>query len=400
MEAHAQSFVMPLLDDLLADESRRQQEFPVVREHVFLAHAGVTILPRRVTKIMQEHLEASCLRMQEYPEAWKAVTETRGIAARLIAARSSEISLIGPTSVGLSLVASGLPWRAGDEIVINPDDYPANVYPWRDLERHGVVIRELRPERLGEITPQLVEEALTPRTRLVALASCHYLSGYRIDVDAIGRLVRGRGIWFCLDAIQTVGAFDTRVDHVDFLSADSHKWMLGPMTAGLFYVRDEWQEILRPGLLGSWNVRSPNFIAQSGIEFERGGRRYEPGALNINGILGMRAGIELIEEMGINAISHQLLQLKKRLHERLAPLGFEFLGPSPDSPSASGITTVWHPQLKLETIQQGLATQQISVSLRHTRDGRSHIRFSPHFYNTLVEMDRVADVIETLVADQ
>lgn len=393
------SFPMPALDDLLADESRRQEEFPVARESIFLAHAGVTILPRRVTRIMQEHLEQSCVRMQEYPEAWKAVTETRGVAARLIGAKASEISLIGPTSIGLSLVANGLPWRAGDEVLINPDDYPANVYPWRDLARHGVVVRELKPERLGEITPQLVEAALTPRTRLVALASCHYLSGYRIDVDAIGRLVRGRGIWFCLDAIQTVGAFDTRGDHVDFLSADSHKWMLGPMTAGIFYVRDEWQETLHPGLLGSWNVRSPNFIAQPGIEFERGGRRYEPGALNINGILGMRAGIELIEEMGIPAISHQLLRLKKRLHERLAPLGFEFLGPPPESPAASGITTVWHPQVKLEPIQEGLAAQGIAVSLRHTRDGRAHIRFSPHFYNTIVEMDRVADVMAALMAN-
>lgn len=391
---------MPALADLLSNESLRAEEFPLVRDSIFLAHAGVTILPRRVARVMQEHLEQSCLRMQEYPEAWKAVTETRGVAARLIGAKASEISLLGPTSVGLSLVAAGLPWKAGDEVIINPDDYPANVYPWRDLERQGVIVRELKPASLGEITPDLVEAALTPRTRLVALASCHYLSGYRIDVDAIGRLVRGRGIWFCLDAIQTVGAFETQVDQVDFLSADSHKWMLGPMTAGIFYVRDEWQDMLRPGLLGSWNVRSPNFIAQNEIAFERGGRRYEPGALNINGILGMRAGIELIEEMGLPAISEQLIRLKKRLHERLAPLGFEFLGPPPDSPAASGITTVWHPRLKLEPVQEGLAAQRIAVSLRHTRDERAHIRFSPHFYNTESEMDRVADAVETIVSSQ
>lgn len=391
---------MPPLSDLLSDESLRAEEFPLVRDSIFLAHAGVTILPRRVVRVMQEHLEQSCLRMQEYPEAWKAVTETRGIAAGLIGAKASEISLLGPTSVGLSLVAAGLPWKAGDEVVMNPDDYPANVYPWRELERQGVIVHELKPASLGEITPDLVEAALTPRTRLVALASCHYLSGYRLDVDAIGQLVRSRGIWFCLDAIQTVGAFETRVDHVDFLSADSHKWMLGPMTAGIFYVRDEWQDILRPGLLGSWNVRSPNFIAQAGIEFERGGRRYEPGALNINGILGMRAGIELIEEMGLPAISQQLIRLKTRLHERLTPLGFEFLGPPPESPAASGITTVWHPQLKPEPIQEGLAARRIAVSLRHTRDGRAHIRFSPHFYNTVTEMDRVADAVAELVAAQ
>ena len=118
---------MPTLADLLSNESLRAEEFPLVRDSIFLAHAGVTILPRRVTRVMQEHLEQSCLRMQEYPEAWKSVTETRGVAARLIGAKASEISLLGPTSIGLSLVAAGLPWKAGDEVIINPDDYPANV---------------------------------------------------------------------------------------------------------------------------------------------------------------------------------------------------------------------------------------------------------------------------------
>ena len=189
------------------------------------------------------------------------------------------------------------------------------------------------------ITPELVEAALTPRTRLVALASCHFLSGYRIEADVIGRMLRARGVLFCLDAIQTLGAFETRVDHVDFLSADSHKWMLGPMSAGVFYVREELQERLRPSLLGSWNVRSPNFIAQPDIEFENGGRRYEPGALNIAGILGMKAGIELLLETGISAVSAQLLALKERLIAGLGPLGFHHLGPRAGV-NASGITKI------------------------------------------------------------
>jgi cysteine desulfurase/selenocysteine lyase len=384
---------MVTLDQLLTDEALRRAEFPVVGNGIFLAHAGVTILPRRVVRVMQDHLEQSCLRMQEFPEAWKSVTETRGVAARLIGARASEIALIGPTSVGLSLVANGLEWRAGDEVVFHADDYPANVYPWRDLERHGVIVRALRPEKTGDITLELVESVLSPRTRLVALASCHYLSGQRIDVDAIGRMLRSRGILFCLDAIQTLGAFETRVDHVDFLAADSHKWMLGPMSAGIFYVKEELQEQLRPSLLGSWNVRSPNFIAQADVAFERGGRRYEPGALNINGILGMREGIEMILELGIEPISAQLRRLKARLHERLAPLGFEFLGPEPAHPLTTAITTVWHPERPLEPLNEHLTKNGVTASLRHTRDGRAHLRFSPHFYNTEAEMDRVGDLM-------
>lgn len=387
---------MLTLDALLSDEALRQQEFPVIKDSLFLAHAGVTILPRRVTRTMQEYLEQCCLRMQEYPEAWKAVNETRVAAAELIGAKASEIALIGPTSVGLSLVANGLPWQAGDEVVCYLDDYPANVYPWTDLERHGVVLKRLQPAAPGAITPELVEAALTPKTKLVALASCHFLSGYRIEIDRIGRMLRERGILFCLDAIQTVGAFETRVDHVDFLSADSHKWMLGPMSAGIFYVREELQDRLRPSLLGSWNVRSPNFIAQEEIAFERGGRRYEPGALNISGILGMKAGIDLIQEVGLPAISAQLLKLKARLHAGLQPLGFTFLGPDPHSINASCITTIQHPQRSLADISAHLTAHNITTSLRHNRAGQPLLRFSPHFYNTEAEMDRVAQVIDEM----
>ena len=190
---------MLTLDALLSDEALRQQEFPVIKDSLFLAHAGVTILPRRVTRTMQEYLEQCCLRMQEYPEAWKAVNETRVVAAELIGAKASEIALIGPTSVGLSLVANGLPWQTGDEVVCYLDDYPANVYPWTDLERHGVVLKRLQPAAPGAITPELVEAALTSKTKLVALASCHFLSGYRIEIDRIGRMLRERGILFCLE---------------------------------------------------------------------------------------------------------------------------------------------------------------------------------------------------------
>ena len=376
---------------LFTSEAERLAEFPVLRDSLFLAHAGVTILPARVTRVMQDYLHEACTRMQEFPEAWRATNETRAVAAQMLGAKAAEISLLGPTSLGLSLVANGLDWQPGDEVVCYQDDYPANVYPWTDLARHGVVVKLLKPEAPGVITPELVEAALTPKTKLVALASCHFLSGYRIEIDRIGRLLRERGVLFCLDAIQTLGAFETRVDHVDFLSADSHKWMLGPMAAGVVYVREEMQERLRPTLLGSWNVCSPNFIAQPEIAFEKGGRRYEPGVLNIVGILGMKAGLELLLEKGIPQVSEQLLRLKTRLVEGLEPLGFRFIGPK-SGLNASGITTAFREEGSgppVEKVFEHLAAQKISPSLRHDRAGRAYLRFSPHFYNTEAEMDRV-----------
>ena len=198
-----------------------------------------------------------------------------------IDATPEEIALLGPTSLGLSLFAGGLDWQPGDEVVYHADDYPANVYPWLDLARRGVVPRALQPERPGEITPAVVAAALTPRTRLVALASAYFLTGYRIDVDAIGQMLHERGVLFSLDAIQTLGAFPFSVRHVDFLAADAHKWMLGPLAAGIVYVKRAHFERLRPILLGAANVRSPDFISQGEIRFSDTAARYEPGVLNL-----------------------------------------------------------------------------------------------------------------------
>jgi cysteine desulfurase / selenocysteine lyase len=386
---------MSLVQSLASSDAARHAEFPITRDSIFLAHAGVTILPRRVSKVMQDYLEHSTLAMQEYPEAWRAVTETRVVAAKLIGAKSNEISLLGPTSVGLSLVANGLSWQAGDEVVCYLDDYPANVYPWLDLQRQGVVVRFLKPDVLGGLSPEVIERELTAKTKLVALASCHFLSGNRIQIDVIGQMLRSRGILFCLDAIQTVGAFKTTVEHVDFLSADSHKWMLGPMSAGIVYVREELQEQMRPTLLGSWNICSPRFIAQPEIVFENGGRRYEPGAMNISGILGMKAGMELLLEAGIDDISARLLLLREHLIAKLEPLGFDFLPIAPGC-LPSGICTATRRSdvgLGAEALFDHLAKHNIAVSCRHDRTGTAYLRFSPHFYNTPAQLDRVAEVI-------
>ncbi len=381
---------------IFPDESTRLAEFPVARDSIFMAHAGVCILPRRVAKAMQDYLEMCCLAHQESGAVWHTLNETRGVAAELIGAKASEISLLGPTSLGLSLVANGLPWQRGDEIVCYHDDYPANVYPWMDLQRRGVVLKFVQTDAPGAITVESVERTLTSRTKMVALASCHYFTGFRIDVNAIGKMLRDRGIWFCLDAIQTVGAFDTRVDHVDFLSADAHKWMLGPMAAGIFYVREELHDVLRPSLVGAWNVKSPNFIAQDTVEFERGGRRYEPGVLNAVGIIGMKAGLEMLLELGIANISARLLSLKSHLVPKLEALGFGVIPPTGGGAASSITTATREAGAPLEDVFAHLAKNHVVVSLRHNRAGKAHLRFSPHFYNTEAEIDRVIDLIGQL----
>ena len=383
---------MTTIDALLHDEATRQAAFPVCRNAIFLAHAGVTVLPRVVADAVIDFTRRASEHHQEFDVLLKVIQKTRALAARFIGGNPDEIALLGPTALGLSLVANGLPWKAGDEILCYADDYPANVYPWIDLRRLGVVIRRLEPERPGEITPELVAAALTPRTRLAALASCNFLSGYRIDVNAIGRLLHERGVLFCLDAIQTLGAFPLSVEQVDFLSADAHKWLLGPEAIGIVYVKKEHFSLLRPTLLGAWNVRSPNFIAQDEIRFPDSAIRYEPGTLNMAGIHGLNAALELLGGCGIEAVAERILMLKAHLVRALLSLGFELFGPA-SGPNASGITTFFHRNASTSALFRKLEERGIVASLRHNRGGSEMIRISPHFYNTVEELDRVVEAL-------
>jgi cysteine desulfurase / selenocysteine lyase len=383
---------MDLLELIQSDEQQRVHHFPICRDRIFMAHAAVTVLPRMVEEAINR-LVARCSReFVEFSEMIQLIQATRESAARLIRGSADEVALLGPTSLGISLVANGIDWQPGDEVLCYFDDYPANVYPWLNLRSRGVNVRFLEPKALGELTSQLVANALAPRTRLVALASCNFVSGYRIDLDAIGQLLQDRGVLFCLDAIQTLGAFPTTVEHVDFLSADAHKWLLGPVAVGIVFVRKSLFDLCRPTLLGAWNVKNPNFITQSEIEFVPTAQRYEPGVLNFPGIAGLKAALDLLLELGIERVAQRIRSLCQQLSEGAQNLGFDLLSPV-EGPAASGIVTVAHQSRELEVLNRRLLQEGIIASAREDRTGRKLLRFSPHFYNTAAEVDRVLQAL-------
>ncbi len=382
------------LSDLLRDEELRRREFPVCAQKTFLAHAAVCPLPRAAADAVIEQARAATVSgPEDYVTALRQIKAARETCARMLDGVPEEVALLGPTSLGLSLFAGGLDWQPGDEVVYYAGDYPANVYPWIDLARRGVVPRALRTERPGEITPEAVEAALTPRTRLVALASAYFVTGYRIDVDAIGQMLHARGVLFSLDAIQTLGAFPLSVRHVDFLAADAHKWMLGPLAAGIVYVKKEHFGRLRPLLLGAANVRSPDFVSQAEIVFTDTAARYEPGVLNLGPILGMAASLEMLMAAGKDRVAARIGSLVGRLAAGLGKLGFEPAGPVTGR-NASGILAVTHPSADLTRLFQALQERKTTASLRHDAHRRAYLRWSPHFYNTEEEIDRAVEIVK------
>lgn len=383
------------LAEIIGNEEKRLARFPIAREKIFLSHAAVTALPHCAAQAMADYAYSSCKDHQEFPEFMKTMAETRQLSANLIGAEASEVALLGPTSLGLSLFAKGISWEPEDEVICYMDDYPANVYPWMELERIGVKVKYLKPDELGVITPELIEYNLSDKTRLVALASCNYLSGYRIDIDSIGKMLGQKNILFALDGIQTCGAFPTSVEHVDFMSADAHKWLLGPMAMGIVYVKQKNFDLLRPALLGAWNVRSPDYITQQEISFHNSARRYEPGVLNASGIVGLKAVLEMIQKIGIDSISERLLEIKSILVKGLESLGYKIHGPR-DGKNASSITTFSHQSKKSSQIFANLNNAGIIASCRKNRQGEELLRFSPHFYNTEREINQSLDILAQL----
>jgi selenocysteine lyase/cysteine desulfurase len=385
-----------VIAQLAADENLRQREFPICARKIYCAHAADAPLPRRVAEAMRESIKRASIDARQYENELVRIEEARALVAQLLGAETDEISFTGPTASGLNTVANGLEWKPGDEVVCYLDDYPANVSPWLALERHGVKPVLLETASIGEITPEIVERALTKRTKLVALSTANYCSGYRIDLDAIGAVCAERGVLFSVDAIQTLGAFPVPLQNVDFASAGAQKWMLGPSGAGIMFVKKSRCDLLRPAIIGGWNVVSTNFIAQREIQFERGGRRFEPGAYTHSVLAGLRAAVELLLEVGAREISDQIRSLNQLLRDQLAPAGFEFLSPIKEK-NRSGILTFRHPRISSDRLGEELAKEDIIVSVRFDRANRTWLRISPHFYNMAADMERLAAVLTQAV---
>jgi len=376
------------IQELHQNEEWRRHEFPVTRQKNFLAHAAVCPLPRRVAEAIRQHAEAATLDDQETAFNHTQIKETREVLARLIGAEMSEVALVGPTSLALSYVAGGLSFRRAANVLVYYDDYPSNVYPWMALAEKGVEVRLINIKELGRIREVDVIGQVDENTALVALASCHFISGWRIDYEGIGRALREQGILFCVDAIQTLGAFPMNVAHVDFLAADAHKWLLGPCAAGLLYVRKAVQDLLEPVVLGWHNVRCPNFVAQDRIVHPPDARRYEAGSLNLPGYAGLKAAAELLLEVGVENIAAELLRKTNRLVPELKARGWDVLGAGMSEKHRSGIISFRRDDVDLAAVHAKLAAGNIVVSFRTDRAGRNFLRFSPHFYNTDAELDQ------------
>ena len=372
----------------------RDEEFPVTRECVYLNHAGVGPLSRRAATrmaMMAETVSRSGDRL--WPDRMEEADRVRGLAARLLGAREShEVAFVENTSTALSLVAEGLDWQPGDNVVGAALEFPSNVYPWMGLAARGVEYRQVE-ERGGRIDPGEILARIDSRTRMLALSWVQYASGFRSDLARLGRACRERGILFVVDVIQGLGALplDVEADFVDVAAASAHKWLLGPEGIALLYVSDRVVERLRPARAGWRSMRDPFQWTAYDLTWNQGARRFESGTLNAYGIVALGGSLEVLLRVGAEEIEPRVLALADLAARGLEALGFSVVS-SRRRGETSGIVTAVPPDRNAQSLIKPLDQRGIVVAARAGR-----LRIAPHFYNTADEIERCLAELAELI---
>jgi selenocysteine lyase/cysteine desulfurase len=314
----------------------------------------------------------------------RRVEQVRRLAARLISAEPAEVALVHNTTEGIGFVAEGFPWREGDNVVTLGNEFPTNVYPWMNLATRGVECRLVPCERERLDLAQL-EHTIDARTRLVAVSWVGYLTGWRNDLDAILEIAHRRGALLLVDAIQGLGVLplDVQRTPIDFLAADGHKWLLAPEGAGIFYMRREHLERLRPVMVGWNSVAHSGEFTRLDYELKPSAARYEGGSLDMVGLLGLGASLDLLGEYGTAAISERLLALTDLLCERLARVG-AVIASAREPGRKSGIVSFEMPGRDPQQLRRRLQSLGVVVNCRGGR-----LRASPHAYTNAEDIERL-----------
>lgn len=365
-------------------------EFPVTENYVYMNHAGVAPLSRRVRDAMIDFVHDATDNGAVNVDSWVETAERcRRVAAQLINADASEIAFMKNTTQGILIAANGIDWREGENVVTTAVEFPANVYPWWSLkERYGVETRMV-PEYEGRIHPDDIVAAIDEKTRAVTISHVEFASGFRNDIKTIGKICRERDIWFVVDAIQSVGAIEVDVKSccIDILAADGHKWLLAPEGAAIFYCTKEKLDRLINTNVGWASVVNPREFLDYDLTMKPDATRFEEGSYNSIGLYGLNAAIDLLLEVGITTIEKQVLKLTSTLIRGLEDKGYRVTTPKAESERAGIVIFETNRHTPTEIFEL-LQDKKIITAERGTG-----VRISPHFYNTESEIKHLLEVI-------
>lgn len=370
-------------------------EFALAADLCHLNHAAVGPWPRRtadaVAAFAAENARQGSL---AYPRWLATEQRLRERLARLVGGAAEDVALVKNTSEGLSILAHGLPWRAGDGVVGIDQEFPSNRIVWESLAERGVSWRGLDLERSRDPESDLCA-LCDDRTRLVAVSWVQYARGLRLDLARIGDFCRARGILFCVDAIQGLGAlpFSLTASQADVVVADGHKWMLGPEGVALLYVRPELRARLTLRQFGWHMVEHIGDFDRPAWIPAASARRFECGSPNLLGIHALEASLSLLEEVGPDHVWRLLQSRTEHLIAQLDRRGYELLAPR-DPARRAGIITFRVPGRAAEWLYPRLMARGVLCAQRG-----GGIRFSPHFHTPLAVIDRALDILDAIARE-
>lgn len=369
-------------------------EFPLDPDLVYLNHAAVAPWPTRTAEAVKTFAEENCSRGAAGYKNW-VLTEQRlreQLRAFINAPSVDDIALVKNTSEALSMVASGLDWRFGDNVVSSNEEFPSNRIAWEAQKRYGVEFREVDLHSVAEPEQALID-ACDKRTRVLAISSVQYGSGLKLDMTRLGGFCRERDILFCVDAIQSLGSqtLDVQAINADFVMADAHKWLLGPEGIAVFYCTAERRYQLKLHEFGWHMVQQMGDYNQREWRPAASARRFECGSPNMLGIYAFSASLSLLEEIGMEQVQQQVLDNAAYTMAALKSVDeLELITPQVDQRRAGIVTFRIDGQDPVELHQQ-LMEQQVICAPRG-----GGIRFSPHFYTPHEKIDSAVRLLKTL----
>ncbi len=366
-----------------------RQQMPVAQRWAYLDHAAVSPLPAPTRTAITDWAQDAALNGDTSWAAWSTkVDEVRHLFSSMLGAKLEEIALIRNTTEGINFVAEGYPWEAGDNVVTLAGEFPTNQYPWMNLSRRGVEVRRV-PSTEGKMDTQRLKAACDRRTRILTVSWVSYSSGWRNDLDQLAEIAHNAGALLFVNAIQSLGVhcLDVRRTAIDFLAADGHKWLLGPEGAGVFFVRREHLDLLRPTGIGWNSVRHASDYGRIVLDLKESASRYEGGSQNIVGFLALRASLMLLAKYGAEELSQRIFAITDLASERLAKIGAHLR--SDRSPEhKSGIVLFDLPGRDPMTVLKQCLSRGVVIRCR-----AGGLRISPHAYNNEEDIERLIDAV-------
>ncbi len=363
--------------------------FPALSKYTYLNSAAVSPIPTTAIDAVNAQLADVSLNGSNNYSQWIATKDrARALAAGMLGVRPEEIAFMRNTSDGFASVANGLTWRAGDNIVSYEHEFPANFYPWRMVrDRYGVELRLCR-ERDGRIDLDEFIGLIDKNTKLVAISSVQFASGFRADLERIGRAARAVDALFAVDIIQGMGqfAFDLPAQFVDIGAGASHKWLCAPEGCGILYVSDRVRDRIEPASVGWISVETPWNFTDRAQPFKPNALAWESGTGASSLFYGLEQSLKMLVEAGLGKIEVYLEQLTDMLCDSLGSKNYEVVS-SRRPGEKSAIVCIKHREgLDCNVIAERLAAENIVISPRN-----GVVRIAPHFYNNGVDIERLIE---------